>query len=386
MDELTVKLAVWLGPILALLAISGCIYALFAAALLRRFAQKMPSTLPSSPGLTLLKPLCGGESELETNLASFCRQDYGGSVQLVFGIQDPADPAGTAVGRLRERFPEHDIELIADPSLHGSNRKVSNLVNMLARAHYDIFVVSDSDIRVGPEYLRRVLSALAAPEVGLVTCLYRGIPVAGLWSSLSAAAINHHFLPSVLVGLKLGLARPCLGSTIAIRAETLERIGGFGAFSDQLADDYAVGEAVRGLGLRIAIPRFLVGHICSEQSFGELLGHELRWARTIRNIDPLGYAGLVATNALPFALAAAALQGFDAPGVGLIALALACRLLVSIQSVGTRGGGGKSVSLWLSPLRDLLSFAIFLASFVPVPMIWRGHRYALQSDGTLTPS
>ena len=172
MDELTVKLAVWLGPILTLLAISGCIYALFAAALLRRFAQKMPSALPSSPGLTLLKPLCGGESELETNLASFCRQDYGGSVQLVFGIQDPADPAGTAVGRLRERFPEHDIELVADPSLHGSNRKVSNLVNMLARADYDIFVVSDSDIRVGPEYLREVVSALSAPEVGLVTCLY----------------------------------------------------------------------------------------------------------------------------------------------------------------------------------------------------------------------
>jgi ceramide glucosyltransferase len=384
MNELTVKLAIWLGPILTLLAISGCIYALFAAVLLRRFAQKEPSALPSSPGLTLLKPLCGGESELETNVASFCRQDYGGSVQLVFGIQDPADPAGTAVGR--ERFPEHDIELVADPSLHGSNRKVSNLVNMLARARYDILVVSDSDIRVGPEYLREVVSALSAPEVGLVTCLYRGIPVAGLWSSLSAAAINHHFLPSVLVGLKLGLARPCLGSTIAIRAETLERIGGFGAFSDQLADDYAMGEAVRGLGLTVAIPRFLVGHVCSEQSFGELLSHELRWARTIRNIDPLGYAGLVATNPLPFALAAAALQGFGATGVGLIALALACRLLVSIQIVGTRGGGGKSVSPWLGPLRDLLSFAIFLASFVPVLMIWRGHRYALQSDGTLTPS
>jgi ceramide glucosyltransferase len=197
--------------------------------------------------------------------------------------------------------------------------------------------------------------------------------------------INHHFLPSVLLELRLGLARPCLGSTIAIRADTLKRIGGFGAFSDQLADDYAMGEAVRGLGLRVAIPRFLVGHICSEQSFGELLGHELRWARTIRNIDPLGYAGLVATNPLPFALAAVALQGFGVAGVGLIALALACRLIVSIQ-IGRMRGGGKSVSPWLSPLRDLLSFAIFLASFVPVPMIWRGHRYALQSDGTLTPS
>jgi ceramide glucosyltransferase len=189
-----------------------------------------------------------------------------------------------------------------------------------------------------------------------------------------------------LVGLKLGLARPCFGATIALRAETLNRIGGFRAFSDQLADDYAMGEAVRGLGLRVAIPRLLLSHICSEQSFGELLSHELRWARTLRLLDPWGYVGLVLTHALPLALAAAALQGFGAIGIGLVALALACRLAVSIQVESMRDGSGRRVSPWLSPLRDLLSFAIFLASFLPGPMIWRGSRYALQSDGTLTPN
>jgi ceramide glucosyltransferase len=386
MDEFTLKLASWLWPIFTLCAISGCIYALFAAALLRRFAQKLPTALQSSPGLTILKPLCGAESELSTNLASFCSQDYGGSVQLVFGVHDAADLAGAVVRRLSERFPDHDIDLVADPSLHGSNRKVSNLINMLDRGRHDIIVVSDSDIRVEREYLAEMVSALSAPGIGLVTCLYRGYPVGGLWSSLSAAAINQHFLPSVLVGLKLGLARPCFGATIALRAETLNRIGGFRAFSDQLADDYAMGEAVRGLGLRVAIPRLLLSHICSEQSFGELLSHELRWARTLRLLDPWGYVGLVLTHALPLALAAAALQGFGAIGIGLVALALACRLAVSIQVESMRDGSGRRVSPWLSPLRDLLSFAIFLASFLPGPMIWRGSRYALQSDGTLTPN
>ena len=386
MYQFTLQLAAWLWPIFALIAISGCIYALFATALLRRLAQRSSIALASSPGMTVLKPLCGAEPELEANLASFCDQDYDGSVQLLFGIHDPVDPAGAVVRRLRKRFPNHDIELVVDPSIEGSNRKVSNLVNMLPRMRHGIVVASDSDIRVQRDYLRVVAYALSAPGVGLVTCLYRGIPVAGLWSSLSAAAINQHFLPSVLVGLKLGFARPCFGSTIAIRAETLDRIGGFGAFSQQFADDYAMGEAVRKLGLKVAIPRFLLDHICSEQSFGELFGHELRWARTIRSIDPLGYAGSVATNPLPFALAAAALQGFGAASFGLIALTLACRLLVSIQVNAMRDGGGRGVSPWLSPLRDLLSFAVFLASFVARPMIWRGHRYELRPDGTLTPS
>jgi ceramide glucosyltransferase len=386
MNEFTAKLAAWLWPIFVVTTISGCIYALFAAALLRRFAQKMASARPSARNLTILKPLYGREPELETNLASFCTQDYSGRVQLIFGVQDPADPAGAVVDRLRERFPDHDIELVANPSEHGSNPKISNLINMLPRARHDILVVSDSDIRVAPDYLRVVVSELSQPGVGLVTCLYRGIPITGLWSNLAAAAINQHFLPSVLVGLRLGLAHPCFGSTIALRKETLHQIGGFEAFSDQLADDYAMGEAVRGFGFEVAIPPLLIAHTCSEQSLGELLGHELRWARTIRSIDPWGYAGLVATNPLPLALIAAALQGFGVAGIGLIALALACRLLASLQMPAVHDGGEGSVSPWLIPLRDLLSFAIFLASFMPLPVSWRGHRYGLRSDGTLTTS
>ena len=376
------NLGTWLWLFFTLGAISGSLYALFAAVLLRRFGQKPGNLPPSSPDLTILKPLYGAEPGLEANLASFCDQVYQGQVQLLFGIHSPKDPAGTAVAGLKRRFPDHDIELLADGREHGQNPKISNLLNMLPGARYRLIVMADSDIRVGPDYLNQVVSALFAPNVGLVTALYRGFPDAGIWSRLSAASINEHFLPSVLVGLELGLAKPCFGATIALSTDTLQRIGGLGAFADKLADDYAIGEAVRGLGLKVAIPPMLVGHVCSERSFGELLRHDLRWARTLRLIEPWGYLGLVLTHPLPLAIIAAALNGFGPISWAIIALALACRLSIPIQ-LRALPHGQKS-SLLLSPVRDLLSFAVFLLSFLPGSVSWRGREYCAGRGGTLS--
>jgi ceramide glucosyltransferase len=371
----------WLWLIVTLAAIASCAYALFEAALLRQFAQKRPVAASLRPCITLFKPLCGADPGLEANLISFCNQDYNASVQLVLGLEDPADPAHAVAKRLKELFPDRDIELVINSRQHGANPKISNLINMSGRARHEVIMLSDSDIRVQPHYLESVVSALGAPRVGLVTCLYYGFSLTGPWSRLSAAAINEHFLPNALVGLKLGLARPCTGATIAGRADTLRRIGGFSVFADQLADDYAIGEAVRKLGLKVAVAPILVGHGCAETSFGELVRHELRWARTLRLLAPWGYAGLVLTHATPLALIAAALGGFGATGWATITLALACRLSIPIQ-LRTLSFGGNA-SLWLSPIRDLLSFAVFLASFMPGPLSWRGSRYVLRSDGTL---
>ncbi|HEY8276599.1 MAG TPA: bacteriohopanetetrol glucosamine biosynthesis glycosyltransferase HpnI [Methyloceanibacter sp.] len=373
------NLATWLWLIFTLGAISGSIYALFAAVLLRRFGQKPTISAPSSPDLTVLKPLYGAEPGLEANLASFCEQDYQGNIQLLFGIHSAEDPAGQVVEQLRRRFPDRDIELIADEHEHGQNPKISNLLNMLPRARYKLIVMADSDIRVAPDYLNEVVSALSAPDVGVVTALYRGFPVAGLWSRLSATSINEHFLPSVLVGLELGLAKPCFGATIALSTGTLQRIGGLGAFADKLADDYAIGEAARDLGLKVAIAPMLVGHACTEQSFGELLRHDLRWARTLRLIEPFRYAGLILTHPLPLAIIAAALNGFGLSGWAIISLALACRLSIPIQLRAVPNGGDGS--LLLSPVRDLLSFAVFLLSFLPGPVSWRGREYRAGSGG-----
>jgi ceramide glucosyltransferase len=388
MLELTPKVLVWLWPICTFLVIFGSLYALIEAGLLWNFAQKKVkdsfSNSFSNSAISVLKALYGTEPELEANLASFCQQDYSGEVQLIFGLQHKADPAAKVVAKLRERFPERDIRLCIDPSRHGSNPKVSNLINMLPQASHDILVLSDSDIRVAPGYLRDVTAALASPGVGLVTCLYCGRAAAGIWSRLAAEGINSHFLPNALVGLKLGLARPCFGATIALRSRTLAEIGGFDAFADQLADDYAIGMAVRQLGLDVAVPPVVVQHVCSDGTFADLLCHELRAARTIRNINPLGYAGLGLINPTPFALAATMLGGFDLVSLALLLLALVSRAIVSVQG-GRLGDWGRGAP-WLSPLRDLLSFAVFLASFLPGQLVWRGYRFEVRSDGTLTPS
>jgi len=378
--ELTASL--WL--ICTALAILGCAYLVFAATLARNLKDRISLPLETAQAVTILKPLCGAEPGLKTNLASFCAQVYPGAIQIVFGVGEASDPAAAVVRRLIATFPHADIELVVGTEAHGANRKISNLINMAARARHGLIVVSDSDIRVDDAYLRQVVSALDQPGVGLVTCLYRGSADAGLWSRLAAMAINHHFLPNVLVGLRLGLARPCFGSTIALKAATLDRIGGFRPFADQLADDYAIGRAVRDLGLRVAVPPLLVDHTCFDESWSELIRRELRWARTVRLIDPVGHAGSIITHPLPFALGGLALAGWHASGLGIIALALVCRILAPVQIGRTDGGAG--VSFWLTPLRDLLSFVVFLASFLPGRIAWRDRHYSVRSNGTLTPN
>ncbi|HXW31085.1 MAG TPA: bacteriohopanetetrol glucosamine biosynthesis glycosyltransferase HpnI [Xanthobacteraceae bacterium] len=373
--------AAWLSFVCFLAAAFGCFYALVIAWLARRLAPAAEITDGPYPPVTLLKPLHGAEPGLEDNLLSFCVQDYPGPVQIVFGVQDPADPAIAVVRRLVDRFPDLDIELVVDTRRHGANRKISNLVNMASHIRHRVIVLSDSDIRVGTDYLRHVVPALEEPGVGLATCLYRGGWTASPWSRLAAQTIDYHFLPSVLFGLEFGLARPCFGSTMALRCSTLDQIGGFEAFVDQLADDYAMGECVRELGLRVVMPPYLVTHMCSERSAPDLVGHEVRWARTIRLLDPAGFAGSAVTHALPFGLLGAAFGGFAPAGLVMIASALACRLILQMHIDDVLKV--RDSRFWWGPMRDLLSFAIFAASFFGKAVTWRGKRYNVRADGTL---
>ena len=235
---------------------------------------------------------------------------------------------------------------------------MSNLVNMMAAAKHDVLVVSDSDIAVGPDYLGRVVAALGLPGVGAVTCLYYGRGDAGGWSRLAAQGISYGFLPSVVVGLRLGLAEPCMGSTIALTRATLEAIGGFAAFADILADDHAIGVAVRVPGLHVAVPAFTVAHGCVEPSFAALVRHETRWNVTIRRLDPWGYIGHGLANPLPFALAATALHLAAWP---LIPVAVVARIAVA-RAVDTATAARAGPWWWL-PARDLLTFGLFIAGF-----------------------
>jgi ceramide glucosyltransferase len=377
-------LAEIVGAICFLCTGVGILYTLTAGVLVRRFPRS-PSAEPSEfPCVSILKPLHGEEFELSKNLESLCRLDYPGEIELVFGVQDPGDPAIRQVKALQERFPEMAISLVIDSREYGSNRKISNVVNIARAARHDVLVLSDSDIGIDRDYLRRTVTELGQPGVGLVTCLYRGAPLSGLWPTLSAMAIDYNFLPSVIVGLKSGLARPCFGSTIALRRSVLERIGGFEAFVDHLADDNAIGEAVRSLGLQVAVSPVLVTHSCVERSFGELLMHELRWSRTIRAVTGPRFAGMVVTHPIPLALLGTWVFGLSPSTTILTLAALASRLVLRHQVDRCAGSPTRTSGWWLVPVRDALSFAVFFATFFVNRISWRGRRFLVNADGMLS--
>jgi ceramide glucosyltransferase len=329
-----------------------------------------------SASITMLKPLHGPEPMLEAKLTGFLEQDYPGPIDMVCGVADPADPALEAVRAVQARVT--DVTRVAAPARHGSNGKVSSLVNMLPHAKGDILILSDSDMIVGPDYAACVTNALARPGVGAVTLPYAGIGETNGWSRAAAAGISWGFLPSVMIGVATGLAHPCMGSTIALRRETLAAIGGFESFADLLADDHAIGAAVRALGLTVAVAPPVVLHGCSESSFVALWRHELRWNATVRMLDPAGYAGSGVTHAFAWSLLAVATgAGGWVIGVALLArLALAARIDALI--------GRQTAPLWWLPARDLLSTSLYIAAFFTRSVDWRGSRLHMAPNGRMS--
>jgi ceramide glucosyltransferase len=359
---------------------AGCLFMIIAAALLFSSAWQLAPADVTSEAVTILKPLHGDEAGLYENLASFCDQDYPGPVQIVFGVENPNDPAIAVVERIRAAYPGRTIELIVEPRAIGSNPKVANLINMSGRIAHEVVVLADSDIRVRRDYLSRLIGALRRQGGGAVSCPYYGIPTGGLWSQLAQLTIDSHFLPGVVAGSRLKLAQPCLGSTIALRRSSLQAIGGFEPLADCLADDYVLGELLRERGEPVSMLPFAVGHVCGESTFAELWRHELRWALTIRTVDPLGYLGWTVTHAFPLALIAWFLGGGGA-AIGLAAASLFFRAILIFAT--ERGYGLPPHPYWLIPVRDLLSFAVFVMGFVARDVSWRGHHYELMSEGIL---
>jgi ceramide glucosyltransferase len=366
------------------LAALGCCYLVLAIVLTRRFARRgaPPVPLAAPPPVTVLKPLHGAPPHLFACLASLCAQDYAGLVQIVLGVQDAADPATAVAQTLRETFPGQIIDLVIDPTRHGTNAKVTNLINMAGHIRHDVVVIADADIVVPPTYLSETVGLLLEPGVGAVTWLYHGLAGKGVWSRLAAAGIELHFLPNLLVGLGLGLPQPALGATIALRRATLDRAGGFTAFADQLADDHALGAAVRRQGGRVAAPHRLVGHVCVEGGWRTLLRHELRWARTVRMLGPAGYAGTLITHPFPLALLGL-VAGGGWTAAALVLAALALRIILGV--VLARAFAIVPPPAWLVPLRDAMSFAVYVWSFSGSGVEWNGEVFRVGADGTLTP-
>jgi ceramide glucosyltransferase len=371
-----------LGWSLAALALCGAVYTVLAAISVRLYAPRSGAAASQPPAVTVLKPLHGAEPHLEDNLETFFAQDYTAPFQLVFGIQDENDPAIEVVERLRARYPDVQAALVVDGRRHGSNAKISNLINMQETARHDMLILSDADIAVPSDYLGRVAEALQPKEVGAVTCLYTGWAGAGLGSRLCAMGIDYQFLPNAVISLVLNLAEPCFGSTIAIKRAVLDEIGGLRAFAGFLADDYEIGRAVRAKGYRIAIPRFVVRHACNEKNIHEWLAHELRWARTLRVVAPAGHVCSIVIHAIPLALLGIILSGFTLFGIACLVTTLAARTVLKWRIDRLYGCNGGP--LWLLPARDVLSFGVFLISLFGGSVEWQGSRLRVEQNGDLS--
>jgi len=365
------------------LGLAACAMAYSVVAWLAVLARIRPrSPVPQeTPSVTLLKPLCGAEAETYDCLRSFCDQDYP-EFEVIFGVADLNDPVVAIVERLKQEFPQRPLQLVVDRRQHGSSRKVSNLVNMMPLAHHEFFVISDSDVRVGRDYLGQVVAPLLDAGVGIVTCPYRGIPRSGLWSLLGSQFINEWFMPSVRVAALSGSRSFAFGVTIAISRRALARIGGFMAIANQLADDYRLGELTRRLGLKTVLSDVVVDTNVVEGSFGDLVRHELRWLRTIRAVRPVGYCFSFITFGVPVAILGALLAGGAAPAIALLAITAAARILLHFK---TRNQDASLRQLFILPIRDLLSVALWSWSFVTRRVHWRNDHFLVNRDGSVLP-
>jgi ceramide glucosyltransferase len=373
---------IWLAFAAALVALLGLVQAVLGGLLAARFGAASHQMPLSRPPVSLLKPLHGDEPLLERALGSLCQQN-GYPCQIVFGVQDQADAALAVVERVRARFPDADIAVVVDPTQHGPNRKVGNLINMLPAAKHDVLAIADSDLHVGPDYLERLVAALERPRTGLATTLYTGLPAApGLPGALGAMAITHYFLPGALLARGMG-RQDCLGATMMLRRETLARIGGLQALVAHLADDNALGRLVRGLGLAVRLAATVPATTVPETTLAALFRHELRWARTIRTLEPAAFAASSVQYPLVWSALALLLSWGAAWALVLCVAAWAVRALaargIDRAMAPFQPGLAFRAPLWLLPLRELMSMAVTIASYAGRRVDWRGH--TLRADG-----
>jgi ceramide glucosyltransferase len=357
-------------------ALAAMAYSLIGAFATRRRRSPAADGPEVSPPITVLKPLCGAEPETYECLRSFCEQAYP-KYQVVFGVSDPLDSAVPIVHRLQREFPRLDLVLAVERRQHGSNRKVSNLINMMSFARHDYLIVSDSDVKVESDYLSNLIPPLLDAGVGIVTCAYRGVPRSGIWSLLGSMYINEWFMPSVRVAALLGYRSFAFGVTIGIRRDTLVKIGGFHSVSSQLADDYRLGELTRGLGLRTVLSPVEVDTFVGERSAADLIAHELRWRRTIRNLNPYGYGFSFVTFGFPVT----ALQLLLARGAPAAAIFAATSLASVLIHLNTRRPSDSGFRLLLVPIRDLLHFGLWVWSFATRRVQWRNDHFHVNRDG-----
>lgn len=354
---------------------AGIVYSALVVAAVRRYLRVSPTKLRVGEPISILKPLAGLDSDLESNLRTFFEQDYT-DFEIIFAVRSSGDPAADVVKRLRCDYPHIASRLIVTGEPPYANAKVYSLDLMLAEAAHDLVVMSDSDIRVTPGFLRTIAAEFEDSAIAVATCPYRAVAGASFWSGLEACGMNIDFLAGVLVARMLEGMHFAVGPTIAARRTALESIGGFNRMKDYLAEDFVMGKFAAEAGLGVILSSYVIEHHIGASDFRRNAAHRLRWARSTRRSRPLGYLGQAFTMPLPWSLAVCVANPAWWP---VVPFTLAVRAIVA-YAISARVLHAK-IRWALLPLEDLAAFAFWIAGFFGHTIVWRGRRYRLFADG-----
>ena len=361
---------------LLLLALASFAYYVVAiVAALRFFRVRDAAPSDFTPPLSILKPIYGLDRETYQNYASFCLQDYP-DYEILFCVSDDRDPAIPVIAELARNFPERKIKLIVGSEPLGVSDKVNKLCRMVREAAHETVVVSDSDVRVEPQYLRAIAAPFRDPKIGAVTCLYRGLTDGSLAANLEAIGNSTDFTAGVLMAWMLGEVNFTLGATMATTKTRLAEIGGFESLVDHFSDDYELGNRIAARGHRVELSTFPVSIVYPHQTLGDAFRHQLRWNLSIRYSRPAGHWGLIFTQGLPLALLAAVFAPSAAWAVSLVLGYLVLRGASAwiIGVVGMRDALLRR-KMELLPLRDAFAFVVWVVSFFPQRIHWRGQEF-----------
>ena len=369
--------------------VGGSVFAFLCLVAVLSFARRPKESLvnPSSlPPVTVLKPVCGLEKNLEPNLRSICTQDYPAEFQVVFSVQDPHDSTLPLLKAIQHDFGHDRIAIVVSKLAVGPNGKVNNLLGGLTQARYDVLVISDSDVMLQPDYLRTIVAPLADPEVGCVTTLFKAVKAEHWFEKIELLTLNADFMPSVAFAYMSGASNFCLGPSIALRRSTLKEIGGFEDLADYLVEDYELGRRILKAQKKIVVPPYLIDVVVGLRSIRDWWSHQLYWDQNTRFANPTGFFATVLTKSVPFAFLFAAMRLADPLGLSVLATALAIRLFTAAVILwrGFRDREGLA-SLPLLPVRDVIGLVTWGMAFVRQTVVWRGREFLLTPDGRLVP-
>jgi ceramide glucosyltransferase len=331
-----------------------------------------------TPAISILKPIRGLDRESYENFASFCRQDYP-EFEILFCAADRDDPAVPVIERLIRDFPGRPIRLLIGSDSLGASDKVNKLCRMTREARYEIILVSDSDVRVEPGFLRAIVAPFRDAQVGGVTCLYRGLTDGSFASDLTALGNSTDFAEGVLVAWLFGGVKFMLGAVMVTTKTRLAEIGGFESMVDHFSDDYELGSRIAAQGHRIVLSTFPVSIVYPKQNLIEAFRQQIRWNLSIRFSRPGGHFGLIFTQGLAWTVLGVVLAHTWLGALGYL-LAYEFFSTDAALSVGARGMRDQLVRRrqWMLPVRDAFAFLAWLASFVPQRIHWRGQQFRVR--------